>query len=228
MKRVCVIPAYNEEENIGEVVAAAGAHVDLVVVVDDGSDDRTADMAAGSGARVISHVINRGQGAALATGNDYALAAGADIIIHFDADGQFLAEEIADVILPVAAGRADIAVGSRFLDKSSDLPALKRLLIMPVARMVNRHLLGVRLSDPQGGFRVMAAGAARRIRIEQDGSAHCSEILYKATKLGLRLVEVPITVRYRKFGQGIFFGRGRGSGGARVLMDLIVSRLMRP
>src|SRR5574344_520093 len=108
MKVFCVIPAWNEEQNIGEVLEKLGAFVDEIVVVDDCSRDQTGLVAKKYGATVLRHPINRGQGAALQTGNSYALKNGADIIVHFDADNQFSAEEIPAVIAPLIAEEADI------------------------------------------------------------------------------------------------------------------------
>lgn len=218
MKKICVIPAYNEAKNIGKVVTSLKRLVDEVVVVDDHSRDNTALLAAQSGASVIRHRINRGQGAALQTGDEYALNAGADIIIHFDGDGQFLAEDIPAMISPLEQGQADIVFGSRFLSKRSNLPRLKRWLIMPLGRIVN-YFFGVTTSDPQNGFRAMSRRAAMAIEISNRGMAHCSEILYKSFKNKLRIKEVPITVIYDEFGQGF-------SGGLRIVKDLILQKLL--
>ena len=99
-KRVfCIIPAYNEEDNISSIIQSVGKYVDEVVVVDDGSDDRTARIAEEEKAIVLRHVINRGQGAALETGNQYARKKQADVVVHFDADGQFKPDEIDKVVI---------------------------------------------------------------------------------------------------------------------------------
>ena len=200
--------------------------VDKVVVVDDGSSDQTYELAKGQGATVLRHLLNRGQGAALETGNQYALARGADIIVHFDADEQFLAGEIKDAVQPIISGEADVVFGSRFLDKKSQMPWLKKNIIYNLARFISRILFGVNTTDPQGGFRAMSAEAASKITIEQDGMAHCSEILIKAFKNKLAVKEVSITVIYNNFGQGIFGGKGRGSGGIRIIGDLLLSKII--
>jgi len=220
MKIICVIPAYNEAEHITEVISRVRPFVDEVVVVDDCSIDATAQLAQQAGAIVLRHPINRGQGAALQTGNDYALLKGADIIIHFDADNQFIAEEIPDLILPVVSGRAQVALGSRFLNKKSELPTVKKKIIMPLARLVNRLFFNIKLSDPQSGFRVLSKEALEKITIKNDGMAHCSEILHQLFKNKLRVEEVPITVVYHEFGQ-------KFSGGFKIIKDLAIRKIIK-
>lgn len=220
MKIICVIPAWNEGKNIAKVIIGAKPFVDEIVVIDDGSRDDTAAIAEAAGATVFSHPINRGQGAALQTGNDYALAHGADIIVHFDADDQFLATEIKDMIAPIIEGRADIVFGSRFLGKKANLPAVKKYLIMPLAQIFTRVILGIKLSDPQNGFRALSRLAAAKIRISNREMAHNSEIQIKAFREKLKIAEVPITVVYHHFGQKL-------SGGFRVAKDLLIHKILK-
>ena len=219
MKIFCIIPAYNEAKTITGVINKAKPLVSKVVVVDDGSIDKTKELAKAQGVKVLSHIINRGQGAALETGNQYALREGADIIIHFDADGQFLAEEINDIIAPIREGTADIVFGSRFLGKKSNMPAFKKYVIIPLAHLVNKIFTGSNLTDPQNGFRALSKKAAEKIKIEQDGMAHNTEIISKAFGSGLKIKEIPVTVIYHDFGQ-------RFSGGLKIIKDLILARLI--
>jgi glycosyltransferase involved in cell wall biosynthesis len=218
MNIIVVVPAYNEGNRIGRVLEDLSALAYKVVVVDDGSTDETAGIAGRYPVVVLRHAINRDQGAALETGNQYALSRGADIIVHFDADGQFLAEEIEDVVSPITQQGFDVVFGSRFLGKRSKMPWLKEHVIFPLGSLVNRVLLGIKLSDPQNGFRAMSRYAAGKIRIEQDGKAHCSEIAAKAFEQKLKIKEVPVTVIYHEFGQGF-------SGGLKILKDLLFSKL---
>lgn len=220
MKLFCVIPAYNEEKNIFQAVSRVKPLVDEVIVVDDCSKDNTSQEAKKAGATVLRHPINRGQGAALETGNRYALEQGAEIIIHFDADNQFVAEEIPEVIAPLKKKEADIVFGSRFMGKESNLPKFKKRVIMPLARMTNFILFNIKTSDPQNGFRAMNRESAQAIRIENDGMAHCSEILAKAFQNKLKIKEVPITVIYHHFGQ-------KFSGGFRIIKDIFYKKLIR-
>lgn len=219
MKVFCVIPALNEEVALGKVLAEVRPLVDVLVVVDDGSSDATAEVAAKAGAVVLSHPTNRGQGAALETGNEYARRHGADVVVHFDADGQFAASEIKDVIAPIVEGRADAVFGSRFSEKRNDVPLFKRVVIMPLARLVNRLFFGLEMRDPQSGFRALNRKALESVVIEQSGMAHCSEILHKTSKSGMRIQEVPISVFYPDFGQNLW-------GGVRIVKDTIIGRLI--
>ena len=124
-----VIAAYNEAAVIARVVGELVRAGYPVVVVDDGSRDDTAALARAAGAVVIAHPFNLGQGAALQTGIDYALAQGAQVIVTFDADGQHRIADIARLVGALAAEQADFALGSRFLGRSPNLPALRRLLL---------------------------------------------------------------------------------------------------
>ncbi|MFZ4648144.1 MAG: glycosyltransferase family 2 protein [Patescibacteria group bacterium] len=219
MKVSCVIPAWNEENNIVEVLEKLNSFVDQVVVVDDCSSDKTGEVARKFGAIVLRHQVNRGQGAALQTGNSFALKNGADIIVHFDADNQFSASEIPSVIAPLLSKEADIVFGSRFLGKKANLPFFKKNIIMPIAKLINHHIFKITLSDPQNGFRAMTRESAEKIIIENRGFAHNNEIQIKAFALNLIIAEVPITVTYHRFGQ-------KFSGGIRILKDLLISKII--
>lgn len=234
-KIFCVIPAYNEEGNIGRVIEEVSGVIENLVVVVDGASDETYKKAVETKKRlapsrpnitILRHIINRGQGAALQTGNEYAAKNNADIIVHFDADGQFLVSEIKDLVDQVKNENFDIVFGSRFMEKKSNMPFFKRHIIMRIGRLVNRFFIGLNLTDPQNGFRVMGKKAIEKIKIDQDGSAHCSEILAKTSKNKLKFKEIPVTVRYFDFGQGIFSGKGRGKGGFVIIRDLIFSKFL--
>ena len=218
MKIGCIIPALNEEKTLGQVITQVKSFVDEVIVVDDGSSDQTSEIALCEGAILLKHIINRGQGAALQTGNNYALANNLDIAIHFDADGQFLANEIPDFIKAIEEG-SDIVFGSRFLEKKSNMPFTKKHFIMPLARLVNKFFLKIDLTDPQSGFRALNRKALERISIEQSGWAHCSEILAKTVKSKLKFKEVPITVSYSKFGRSF-------KSGMQIIKDLFLAKLI--
>lgn len=221
MKIFCVIPAFNEAGSISRVIAEVKPLVDRVVMVDDGSADNTFKLARAAGAIALKHIINRGQGAALRTGTEYCLDQGADIIVHFDADGQFLSQDIGQVIEPIKDGRAQIVFGSRFLNGQGRvaMPFLKKYAIMPLARAVNRIFFKLNLSDPQSGFRAMSAAAAKKISWRQDRMAHCTEIMFAVKRSGLKVAEVPITVIYHQFGQNF-------SDGLKIIKDLFLGLLM--
>jgi glycosyltransferase involved in cell wall biosynthesis len=218
MKIFCIIAAYNEEKNIAKVVKEVKPLVFEVVVVNDCSTDNTSKLAKEAGATVINHPINRGQGAALQTGNEYALKSGADIIVHFDGDDQFLAKEINDIVQPIILKKADIVFGSRFLGKKANFPFFKKYIIYPLAQLFTRLILNIKLSDPQNGFRAMNRKAAKQITIENREMAHNSEIQAKAFASDLKIKEVPITVIYHNFGQKL-------SGGFKIIKDLFIYKL---
>jgi glycosyltransferase involved in cell wall biosynthesis len=214
-----VVPAYNEAKTIGPVLRGLFSHgYKNIVVVDDGSSDDTSLQAAAQGAHVIKHLVNRGQGAALQTGTHYALQHDADYIIHFDADDQFDAADIAPSLNVLKTKQLDVVFGSRFLDNRSQVPRLKRLVLLPLARVLNFCLTGVWLSDAHNGFRILTRRAAQSITILQDGMAHNTEILAEVAEKKLRFAEVPICVRYHEFGQGFL-------GGVQVVLDLLIGRL---
>lgn len=218
MKVSCVIPAYNEAKNIELVIAKVKPLVDELIIIDDCSADETFHLAQNKGAVVLRHSINRGQGAALQTGNEYALQHGADIIVHFDADDQFLATEITEIIKPILDNKADAVFGSRFLG-SANFPFSKKYIIMPLARFINLFF-GIRMSDPQSGFRALNRATAANLKIENRGMAHCSEILYKVSRSKARIVEVPIHVTYHQFGQNL-------SGGLQIIKDLLIHNFLK-
>ncbi len=224
-KIFCIIPAFNEEGKIAKVIKDVFPFFDKIIIVDDGSFDNTYKEAKKSGVVVLRHLINRGQGAALETGNQYALKNGVDFVVHFDADGQFLSDEINDILEPLKDDKYDIVFGSRFLGKKNNMPFFKKNILFPVARLINLFL-GVKTTDPQSGFRAMNRKALEKIKIKNDGSAHCSEILSKAFKFKLKIKEIPITVLYDEFGQGIFGGKGKGSGGIKIIKDLIIQKII--
>lgn len=198
MKVFAVMPAYNERGRIGAVVRGLLPRVDRVIVIDDGSADGTADEARAAGADVVAHVLNRGQGAALKTGTVFAASEGADVIVHFDADGQHDPLALPALLAPIIEGRADVVFGSRFLGiESAGMPVSRRLLLA-AAREFSCLVLGIprSVTDPQSGVRAMTAEAACAVDFKQDRMAHCSEILRLVSRSDLRSVEVPVRVIY--------------------------------
>ena len=220
-KVFCVVPAFNEEKNINIIIKQIKPLVDCLVVVDDGSVDQTFKFAQADGIALLKHIINRGQGAALRTGTQWSLNHGADIIVHFDADGQFLSQDIEKIVAPIIAGEAQVVFGSRFLNgsASSAMPFFKKYFIMPLAKAVNKIFFNVNLTDPQSGFRAMSAEAASRINWQQDRMAHCSEIMFQVKKHNFKVKEIPIKVIYRSFGQSF-------SDGLKILKDLFIAMLV--
>ena len=215
-----VIPAYNEEKNISGVISQLKEVTANIVVVDDCSSDNTAEIVKNLGVNLVSHLINRGQGAALQTGTEFALRQGAEIIVHFDADGQMQVKDIAKVIAPIIANNADIVFGSRFLVKGNKIPWTKRNFIHFPARIFNWLFTGIRLTDAHCGFRALSKNAAEKIVINQDGMAHATEILDQVRQYNLKYQEVPVEILYHEYGQG--FGSG-----LRIIHDLVLAKIVR-
>ncbi len=196
MITVALIPAYNEETRIADAIHDARRFVDLVVVVDDCSKDQTAESARAAGAIVLRHVINRGQGAALQTATEYALTVlHADIVVHFDADGQMDGSEIPSLIDPIVREEADVVLGSRFLGKQTNMPAT-RFFANRLACLFTLVISGLKLTDTHNGFRALSRRAAGEMTITLDRMAHASQILDLIKVKRLRFVERPVTIRY--------------------------------
>jgi glycosyltransferase involved in cell wall biosynthesis len=218
-----VIAAYNEAKVMARVLTDVRMRGFHVVLVDDGSADGTPEIAMQSGAVVIQHPVNLGQGAALQTGIEFALRAGADFIVTFDADGQHRAAEIPRLIDALEDNAADFALGSRFLGATVNLPPARRLLLK-AATWFTCFTSGMRVTDTHNGFRAMTRRGAGRVRLRQNRMAHGSEFLDQVARSGFRYVEVPVTIEYSAYslakGQKI-------SDALSILVDLSVQRLQR-
>jgi glycosyltransferase involved in cell wall biosynthesis len=197
VKIVAVIPAFNEGPAIESVVRGALLRADAVVVVDDASADETSEVARAAGAQVVRHALQRGAGRATATGIQAALRLGAEFIVTLDADGQHLTEEIPLVVKPLQDGEADLTLGCRVLDRAS-MPRLRRFG-NDLANLWTWMLFGVKVSDSQSGYRGLTRATAQKLPLEARGYEFCSETLGAAARLGLRIVEVPVTVVYTEY-----------------------------
>jgi len=192
---VVIIPAYNEERFIGSVVLKIFKFADIVLVVDDGSSDATSEVAQAAGAMVVKQDHNTGKGSALNRGFLIARGLKPDIVVTIDADGQHIPEEISLVIEPVMQGLADIVVGSRYIEKKSLVPR-HRIAGHWIFNRITSLASGVRVSDSQSGYRAFSPKALRSLSFQSEGFSVESEMQFIARQYGLRLVEVPITIRY--------------------------------
>lgn len=217
---VAIVPAYNEAKRIGSVVRDLFSQVDSVVVIDDNSSDETSEIAQEAGAIVLRHKINRGQGATLQTGHDYALSVGADYVLHFDGDGQFDISDISPAMQKIKTTKANVLFGSRFLDNRSNMPWSKRYLIHPLGKLFNRIFFRVRLSDAHNGFRILDKKALQTIKITQDRMAHATEIPAQVFENDLKWVEFPVKVHYHSYGQS-------GRGAIQIIKDLIFNNFLK-
>ncbi|MGD0954469.1 MAG: glycosyltransferase family 2 protein [Methanotrichaceae archaeon] len=189
-----ILPAFNEEVSIGSMVLRARRYVDRVIVVDDGSSDKTAEVAEQAGAEVIQHPENRGKGAALKTGFEYLN--GEKIVVTMDTDGQHNPSDIPKVVEPILKGEADMVNGSRYINgDKKDTPFYRRLgqIVLDNATRLDS---GLNITDSQSGFRAFAASTKGVFRFKQNGLAIESEMLADAANAGLRIKEVEIGVRY--------------------------------
>jgi glycosyltransferase involved in cell wall biosynthesis len=198
---VAAIPCYNEASYIGDVVRRAAAHVDAVVVVDDGSSDGTAEAARAAGAQVRRHDANRGPGAAARTCLEVGREMGADVLVTLDGDGQHDPDEIPAVVgplldgVPGAPGRPDIVIGSRFLGGYTNVARYRKFGIDVITFLYN---VGARekITDAQSCFRAYSRRALDTLSIHEDGFGFSVETLVQARKAGLRIEEVSISCIY--------------------------------
>lgn len=193
-----VIPAFNEEKTIAKVVLSAQKMADRVVVCDDGSTDMTAEIAEKLGAVVIKHQKNMGKGIALKTAFEYLKQINPDFVVVLDADGQHDPNDIPKLLEPLIEGEADLVIGSRYVEGSeTDAPLYRRLglkLINLVSGGGGKELV----RDTQSGFRAFPAKMLDlMLQCEADGYGIETEQITVANSSGLRIVEVPISVRYK-------------------------------
>ncbi len=189
-----IIPAYNEELAIGSVVISTSNYVDHIMVVDDGSTDKTAEIAEKAGAQVIRHKQNMGKGAALKTGFNTVKNTG--IIVTMDSDGQHDPAEIPKLIQPIENGEADIVNGSRYLDKKdTETPSYRRLGQTVLDKATNISS-GLDVTDSQSGFRAFATYTIPAFKFKESGFTIESEMLTDAAENGYKIMEVAIGVSY--------------------------------
>lgn len=221
-----VIAAFNEEKSISGVISRLkNAGYRNIVVVDDCSKDRTYKLAEAQDVHVLRHIINRGQGAALRTGIEYALDHGADVIVTFDADGQHRVEDLPAMVRPVLDGEVEVTLGSRFLRKTgTEMPFFRRILLKG-SLLVQNLFYGIRLTDAHNGFRALSRKAAQKINITADRMAHASQIVEQIHKKGISFREVPVKILYTE--ETVTKGHGSFSEAVRVLFRMIYSRIMR-
>jgi polyprenyl-phospho-N-acetylgalactosaminyl synthase len=218
-----VTPAFNEERVIAGTLKSVMSIFTNVVVVDDCSTDKTTEIALESGAHVCRHPVNLGQGAALQTGIDYALAQGAEHIVTFDADGQHRPGDALAMIEALVAQKGDIALASRFLGSAEGMSIRKRYFLK-AATLYTRLSTGLSLSDTHNGLRALTRAAAQKIRIRQNRMAHASEILDEVKRHGLRYIEVPCRIIYTDYSRA----KGqRMSGAFAIMFDLYLRKLYR-
>ena len=195
MKITIGIPAYNEEKNIALIITKLKKITDSIIVCDDGSSDMTAEISKNLGATVISHRKNMGYGVAINSIFQKCKEMNTDLLVTFDADGQHRVEDIQKVIEPIKNNDADLVIGSRFLDKKSDVPNYRKIGIKVITQITNTSMKK-KLTDSQSGFRAYNRQVLSQISPSDVGMGISTEILIKSSSKGLRIVEVPITILY--------------------------------
>ncbi len=198
MKLFIQIPCLNEEATLPQTLADLPSHIAgideiEVLVVDDGSTDRTVEIARENGVRhIVSHGTNRGLAAAFSSGRDYALAHGADILVNTDADNQYCGADIAKLVIPVLENRADIVVGCRPIVDNPEFSRLKKLLQL-CGSWALRRISKTTVRDAPSGFRAFSRDALQRIFLHSRFS-YCMETLIQAGAAGMRVASVDVRV----------------------------------
>jgi len=214
-----IIPLYNEASVIAGVITDLRREFTHIVCVDDGSSDGSARIAAEAGAHLVQHPVNLGQGAALQTGIEYALAhPDCDYLVTFDADGQHRIEDALGMLAMARSEDIAIVFGSRFLDDRTD-PGWVKKVVLKTAVWVTNMTTSLKLTDAHNGLRVIRRDAAERIEIKQDRMAHATEIVLELGRTGLPWREYPVELLYTDYskakGQSVL-------NSVNILVDLVV------
>lgn len=195
-----VIPAFNEESKIGTVInglKTAGYY--NILVINDGSTDKTRKNALEAGTEVLDHMVNRGQGAALRTGIEYLRENyDPEIIVTFDADGQHQATDLANLIQPILKDEADITLGSRFISNTSSVPFVRKF-ILKMGILFTVFISSIKLTDTHNGLRALGKKAIEEIKISNRSMEHASDIINEIAKKNLRFKEIPVNIIYSDY-----------------------------
>ena len=189
------IPAFNEEEKIAGIILKLKKITDKIIVCNDGSSDMTGEIAQSLGAIVVTHPKNMGYGAGIRSIFLKAKEIQADVLVTFDADGQHRIDDIKPVVEPILEDKADIVIGSRFLEKNEQMPEYRKLGIKVITKLTNASM-NDSLTDSQSGFRAYNKKVLNDIIPSDYGMGVSTEILIKASKKEFRIAEVPIIVSY--------------------------------
>ena len=195
MVTVIGIPAFNEEKNIASIIMKLKKTVDHIIVCNDGSTDMTEEISKELNVVVINHSRNMGYGSAIRSIFLKAKELQADILVTFDADGQHRVVDVQNVTKPVIDDKADIVIGSRFLENKSDIPEYRKFGIKIITKITNSSLKE-KLTDSQSGFRAYSKNVLKNITPSESGMGVSTEILIKASSAGHKITEVPITIMY--------------------------------
>lgn len=195
-----VIPGHNEFAKIRDTCERLQEFgFQNIIYVDDASVDDSVVEAKKAGVIVIQHEKNLGQGAGLRSGTNKALELGAKVIVHFDADGQHRPQDLARLIAPILDDKADVVLGSRFLNKTTIMPFTKKIVLWG-GIILTKFFTGItNLTDTNCGLRAVSAQAAKKIEIKMNNMWHASEILFEIKKHNLRYCESPCIIEYDQY-----------------------------
>jgi glycosyltransferase involved in cell wall biosynthesis len=195
MKVVVGIPAYNEEKNIAKIIVQLKKVADQIIVCDDGSTDSTSIIAESLGAIIIKHPKNLGYGSAIRSIFLKSREINSEVLVTIDSDGQHKIEDIEKVVKPIVDGRADVSIGSRFLDKHDNAPKYRKLGINIITKVTNSSL-SEKITDAQSGFRAYNNKVLQTLTPSDSGMGISTEILIKSSNLGFKIAEVPTEIQY--------------------------------
>lgn len=198
-KIAIIIPVYNEEKVVVGVVNKVLKHFPLVVCVDDGSTDSSADLISKTKTQLVKHPINMGQGAALQTGIEFAREyTEAEYFVTFDADGQHRIEDVKTMLAEIKKGKEDIILGSRFLGSSAGMK-FSKLIVLKLAVWFSKVTSGLHLTDTHNGLRVFNRFVAEGVQLTMADMAHASEFLEIIAKNKYTYKEVPVVIEYTEY-----------------------------
>jgi len=198
LKLVALIPAYNEGENIKQVIETTQPYVDRIVVCDDGSSDNIQTVLDTVDVDIIKHQINLGYGAALKSLFKHGKELNATVVISLDADGQHNPAYIPELVQPIILDDADIVIGSSFLSKQrSQVPWIKSLGNRVFSSLI-RWGTGFQVSDSQSGYRAYRVDKLASLSLVESGMGISTEILIKAVKKGFRIEERPVQITHNE------------------------------
>jgi glycosyltransferase involved in cell wall biosynthesis len=195
LKIIVAIPCFNTQNHIAEVVSKTKKYVDEVVVVDDGSTDKTAEIAIKAGAKVLKHKKNKGYGGAMSSCFETGRSLNTDILVIIDGDGQHNPDDIPRLLSPIILGQADLVIGSRFVDKKQKIPGYRKFGIGVITLLWNFGSK-TKVSDTQSGFRAYNKKMFQDTLISENGMGSSIEILEILRKKNPKISEVPITCKY--------------------------------
>jgi len=216
-----VVPVYNEEKTIGKLLEKMKklGWIKQIICVNDGSQDKSAEIIKKYPVTYLEHAINRGLGGALRTGIEAGIILNAKIIVTMDADLQHKPEEIKQIIQPILEKKADVVIGTRIQDKKG-MPLIRRIANI-IGNLVTRVLFSINVSDSQSGFRAFSNKAAKKLVLKTNRMEISSEIVSQIKRQNLKLIEIPITAIYSNYSMS----KGQGfKTGIKTMLKLMIAR----